>query len=418
MFKIKKNLMLANITEIINSLDFLNFFGYVPKFTIQKKGCYKSKRGAIVFLCYFVIFWYYVITVTIDFINKYNEVDKIKILTVDSPNYIISTNDLYFGFAMKSVSSQSEILLNMSDYPGLVFGLQFVNIDSYGKKNYTEIKFTTCDISLFFSTEDWNNTTSDRQKVLKNTISYYLCPDPSGFNQTLIPYGYLQNYSFYQFYVKANNDSVLNSTLKLLSMNKPRIQFIWSAISIDSKEKDNPYGTYINSFQSTFHSTEFEEIDIFINANSIFDDDYRFSSGYNVYKNHEYSLQANGEVFTFSQIVYHTINLFSRTIPPGSNDTDHLYFHKIKINLSKEIIKIYRDYIKIVDFLAATTALTSIILFFLMIIIDCFHSILSKHFLIKTLFSSNSIKHMQEFENDYKSILVTDDKRSKSKKNI
>ena len=405
--------MLNNVVDIINSMDFLNLFGFFPKLKIQKKECYKSDLGAIVFLVYFFIFWYYVISVTIDYINSFDEVDTVKILTDDTTNYNISVNDIYFGIGIISPTTQK--MLNIYDYPGLEFGLQFVKMNSEGK-NSIQINLTKCDVTLFFSNNDWNNLTSDRQKYISNDLSFYLCPDTNSFSKMLIPYQYLQNYSYYQFYVKADNDSVLNSTLKNLSMSKPRVQFIWSAVSIDSKVKDIPYKTFIDFFQSSFHSTEFEEIDIFLNANSIYDDDNRLNSGYTVYKNNNYSTQAMGEIFTVSKIEYHTIDQYSRIIPTGSNETDHLYFQKIKINLSKNFIKIYRNYSKFVDFLASTTALTSNILFFLIILMDYINSILAKHILLKTLFSSNSIKRLQEFEDDFNKVLNEDKKEETSKK--
>ena len=63
---------------------------------------------------------------------------------------------------------------------------------------------------------------------------------------------------------------------------------------------------------------------------------------------------------------------------------------------------------KFVDFLAQTTAFTSNILFVLMIFMSWVNSVLAQNILLKTLFSSNSIKHMKEFENDYKNILIND----------
>ena len=107
-------------------------------------------------------------------------------------------------------------------------------------------------------------------------------------------------------------------------------------------------------------------------------------------------------------MIYRTLDQFGRKIPPNSSDTDHLLFQKFKINLSSQSSKVYRNYTKFVDFLAQTTALTSNILFFLMIFISWVNSVLAQNILLGTLFSSNSIKHMKEFENDYKNILIND----------
>ena len=47
---------------------------------------------------------------------------------------------------------------------------------------------------------------------------------------------------------------------------------------------------------------------------------------------------------------------------------------------------------------------------------DYINSILAKHILLKTLFSSNSIKRLQEFEDDFKKVLNEDKKEETSKK--
>ena len=50
--------MLSSFFDFINSLDILNLFGYVPKFNIQRKNCYKSEFEAVVYLAYFVLVLY------------------------------------------------------------------------------------------------------------------------------------------------------------------------------------------------------------------------------------------------------------------------------------------------------------------------------------------------------------------------
>ena len=91
----------------------------------------------------------------------------------------------------------------------------------------------------------------------------YLCPNISSFNQTLIPYEHLKKYTYFEFYVKAENQSVINSTLDLIIKNKPRVQFIWSGIAIDSSNKYEPYQTYVDFLQSSFQLSSIEEVDIF-----------------------------------------------------------------------------------------------------------------------------------------------------------
>ena len=61
---------MEKVFAFLNSLDFLNIFGYVPQFTIKKQACYKSEFAAIMHLFYFVLFWYYVITVTLHYIKS------------------------------------------------------------------------------------------------------------------------------------------------------------------------------------------------------------------------------------------------------------------------------------------------------------------------------------------------------------
>ena len=103
---------------------------------------------------------------------------------------------------------------------------------------------------------------------------------------------------------------------------------------------------------------------------------------------------------------------FSRNAPPGLND-NHLYFTKIKIFLSQSSIKIYRDFIKFTDFLAQTTALTSNILFIMVILMDKINSVLAENILIKTLFSSKTLNLIGNFESEIKTILIkTNNKKS------
>ena len=119
------------------------------------------------------------------------------------------------------------------------------------------------------------------------------------------------------------------------------------------------------------------------------------------------SKQTNGETFSVSKIIYHTLNQFSRTQKPGLND-DYLSFTKIKVFLSQTSIEIYRNYTKFLDFLAGTTALTSNVLFFLIIVMNRINSVLAKHVLLKTIFSSNSLKNMGKFEKNFKEIFKND----------
>ena len=394
--------MMEKVFAFLNSLDCLDIFGYVPQFTIKKEGCYKSEFGAIIHLIYFVLFWYYVIKVTIDFISAYDEVENIKIFTTDSTSYNVSTKDIYFGIGI-----MNKTMVNLSLYPGIDIALQYVSVDEYGKKNYTDINLTTCKMTSFYSPSDWKNVPNDTQDYLLTRLTNYLCPDSKGFSQTLIPYQLL-NYSYYQFIVKAANDSVLNSTIYQLFLDKPKIQLIWSGISVISHEKDTPYKTYIDFLQSSFHENSYEEVELFLTPFTIIDDDYRLSSDTRIYKNEDYSTQPEGEIFNVEKVMYHSVDQFGRKIPPNSSDTDHLLFQKFKINLSSRAIKVYRDYMKFVDFLADTTALTSNVLFLLMILMNWVNSVLAQNILLRTLFSSNSIKHMKEFENDYKNIFIND----------
>ena len=394
--------MMEKVFSFLNSLDCLDIFGYVPQFTIKKEACYKSEFGAIIHLFYFVLFWYYCIAVTIEYITAFNEVDKIKVFTSESNIYNVSIKDIYFGIGIMKNS-----MVNLSLFPGINIALQYVYVDEYGSKNYTNINLTTCKMSNFYSPSDWKNIPNDEKDYLKKRLTNYLCPDSEGFSQTLIPYK-LVNYSYYQFIVNAANDSVLNLTINQLFLDKPKIQFIWSGIDVASHDKETPYKTYIDFIQSSFHENSYEEVELFLKPYTISDDDYRFSSQYTIYKNEDYSSQPEGEIFNVEKVSYRTVDQFGRKIPPNSSDTDHLLFQKIKINLSSQAIKVFRDYMKFVDFLAQTTAFTSNILFVLMIFMSWVNSVLAQNILLKTLFSSNSIKHMKEFENDYKNIFIND----------
>ena len=146
-----------------------------------------------------------------------------------------------------------------------------------------------CQTEWFYSAKEWNDTTTDRKSFLSNIIPMYVCPNISIFNKTLIPYEYLKEYTYYEFYVKAENDSVINSSLDLIIKNKPRVQFIWSALAIDSSEKYEPFKNYIDFFQSSLHLNSIEEIDIFFQPNKIYDDPHLIDKEYKVLLNNENS---------------------------------------------------------------------------------------------------------------------------------
>ena len=155
--------MISRVYDFINSLDCLNLFGYVPKFTIKRKECYKSEFGAVIYLVYSVMFLYYMIGSTVDYVQNLNEVDTIKIFSSDSQNYRITTNDLYFGIGLFT-----NVTKDISEYSGLQFGLNYTQVDQNGNKTNTQFNLVPCLASNFYSPNEWNNFTSARQAFLNN----------------------------------------------------------------------------------------------------------------------------------------------------------------------------------------------------------------------------------------------------------
>ena len=402
--------MISRGLAFINDLDFLNLFGYNPQFTIKREECYKSEIGAVVYLGYSILFWYYMISEAVSYFQKINEVDSVKIYSSDSQNYNLTSNDLYFGIGLFT-----NVTENISDYTGLEFGLEYNLVDENGKKQKTIFNLVPCIASVFYAPIEWNNLISDRQAFLNSTIGMYLCPETDKiFN--LIPFGFLRDSSYLNLYIKAINASVLNSSLNFLNLRRPKINIIWSDTAISNGEKYSPYKSYINYIQSSFHTTSFEEIDLYFQASSLSDDPSAFSYGYTPYIDEVVSSQPNGQVFTVNRIEYHTVDQFSRT--PLSFNDDYLYFTKIKLNLAKEELLTLRDYKKFIDFLAGATALTKNVLFLLILIMDNVNSTRAKHIMMKTCFSSDTIKNMGEFEKRFKTILIQKDNQKKSGGNV
>ena len=155
---------------------------------------------------------------------------------------------------------------------------------------------------------------------------------------------------------------------------------------------------------------------MYFQASSLSDDTNAFSYGYTPYIDKVVSGQPNGQVFTVNRIEFHTVDQFSRT--PSSFNDDYLYFTKIKLNLAKEELLTLRDYKKFIDFLAGATALTANFLFLLILIMDNVNSTRAKHIMMKTCFSSDTIKNMGEFEKRFKTILIQKDNQKKSGGNL
>ena len=161
--------MISRGLAFINDLDFLNLFGYNPQFTIKREECYKSEIGAVVYLGYSILFWYYMISEAVSYFQKINEVDSVKIYSSDSQNYNLTSNDLYFGIGLFT-----NVTENISDYTGLEFGLEYNLVDENGKKQKTIFNLVPCIASVFYAPMEWNNLTSDRQAFLNSTIGMYL----------------------------------------------------------------------------------------------------------------------------------------------------------------------------------------------------------------------------------------------------
>ena len=199
-----------------------------------------------------------------NFISNRDELDKIKNYFKKSREFNITANDIYFGIGLLTTVQEK-----ISDYPGLKFGLTYIRKDSFGNKIKENMPLVPCDPEYFYYKEEWNKQSNETKVFLKTIIPMYLCPNISTYNQKLTPYQYLQNYTYMEFNVQFINDSVINSTMDLIIQKQPRVQFIWSGLTIDSSSKIQPYSSFIDFMQSSLHTNELEEIDIFFQTNTI-----------------------------------------------------------------------------------------------------------------------------------------------------
>jgi hypothetical protein len=226
-YRDKSMKMFYKIVDFINHLDFLNIFGFFPTMTIQKKDCYKSPLSAFVFLLYSIFFFIFLIPSLVDYINSINDVDKIKNIFFKSDKYTLDANDFYFGIGLSGLNNSN--LTNLSFFE---FGLKYKNVDEYGNITSSKIlPLLPCQPRYFFTRKDWEETDLDKRSFLNNSMKTYLSQDLN-YSADLIPFQYKEEYSYVELYIKAQDKYQVKNALSFINTYKPKIEFVWSAISI------------------------------------------------------------------------------------------------------------------------------------------------------------------------------------------
>jgi len=335
----------------------------------------------------------------VDYINSINDVDKIKNIFFKSDKYTLDANDFYFGIGLSGLNNSN--LTNLSFFE---FGLKYKNVDEYGNITSSKIlPLLPCQPRYFFTRKDWEETDLDKRSFLNNSMKTYLSQDLN-YSADLIPFQYKEEYSYVELYIKAQDKYQVKNALSFINTYKPKIEFVWSAISIHSDNKDEPFEAYIDFYTTNFHNEEIQELDVFLQPINIYDDDYPVTSGYRSFIVPRSSNQPNGEIFNVVNMVYSSIQLQNRE-DINILTEDDLYFIKIKIKLSQTGITIYRDYQKFIDWLAGATAFTSNILFITMIVIEHINSLLAKNVLLRTFFNIKTVEKIGKYQHEIKNIL-------------
>jgi len=297
---------------------------------------------------------------------------------------------------------------SLIDYPDIELGVNLINEKKGGEINKIPLIIQPCDPFSFLSQADWNNLDTFSKTKLFDNVPFYLCPDLEE-SIHLTPYAFNKDQSYIELYVKAKNLDSVKSTLDSLRSNNIRIEFIWSDVNLQVDNKYNPHYTYINFFRTNIHSTLLQKVDMFLNSIVIQDDDNLISSGYNYFFN-EYSIfQPEGAVFRINDKVIYTEDLYDRSIIRANEE--NLYFSKITVKLSGIKETIQRSYQKFTDFLAGMTALSSNLLFLLILIMSQINDILGKNILLKSIFSQDIFDNMIKIENGLRKENIKIDKQ-------
>ena len=282
--------------------------------------------------------------------------------------------------------------------------MNFVTIEMNGSRTNTPIPMTACDVNFFLDQDSLKDYTEKEIYTIKNKAKYYLCPI-NNFTVPFVPYYFPGRQIFLQINFDFKNTSILSDVENQINQKRPRLNFPFKNIFIDSENKSHPYYAFIDQFYSEIDYKTAKKIDLSLNPYEIHDDDNIFGSVKFTPINTKKSSQKNSTIFQtsikssqFGIFENRTQNLYF------NNNKPFLNFFKIRIQLNPALKITYRSYKKFATFLADVTSILSNLLMICAIIMIRYNSIQGKNNMIMSMFSHKSIKNLKSFKDDFKPI--------------
>ena len=381
--------------KFIKSLD---NFGYTPQFLISGEGEYKSVPGGIIFVCFAIFACWYLISQSIGFISRLHDVQTSRTIITQSEIYNITTKDLYFGIGLVDYSNNE---YNMSqNFSYLNFTMSVIKIDQSGNTRRIDIQLAECQIEYFISDLDLLKMDKTDAAEIKNRLPFYLCP-PLDFNFLLNSPNFGEGEEFIQLQIDIVDSSVLSYAKENLFDVRPRLNFIYRNLIVESESFDSPFSSYITSFYNEIDYEFAKKTEVFMNPFEMLDDTNYFTGVKYEADVSSFSSQPNNTVF---QITRNT-DRFSYVSDRTKYSYNQYNIYKLKIYLNPKKNKLLRSYQKFTAFLAGVTAILSNVLLIFALVMIQYNSIQGTNNMIKSMFTFESIKNMKYFNIDLKEVL-------------
>ena len=378
-----------------------DYFGFTPQFLHSGDIKYKTKLGGLIFLIFAIFSLYYVVYGFYVFIKSRSDVDTSRDILKYSGTYNLSTTELYFGVGFVNHNFTE---YNLSSFPYFNIYLMIFDIKTNGTRKITTVQMTPCNLDYLI---DWDSLylyTEEQLNTIKLRYKYYLFP-PDNFTLEFNPIDFSGDTSYLQITFDYMNVSVLSLVENQINQERPKINFIYKNIFIDSENKSHPYNGYIDSFYREIDYESSKSVDLSLNPYEIHDDDGLLGSkSYEPVKS-DSSKQPNGTIFTTTIKTSQNAIYNNRSENLNFNDNKpFLNFFNVNIYLNTILGMTLRSFKKFPTFLAETTTILSNFLMIITILMLKYNSIQGKNDMIMSLFDHNSIKNLKSFTDDFKPI--------------
>ena len=373
-------------------------FGYTPQFLISGEKNYKSKIGGLTFLLFLIFAIFYFVNQSYSFIKNMDDVDNSRDVLTNSKTYNLTSKEFYFGVGFIDITNTE---YNISMFPYFNIYIEIVTKFMNGTRTNIQIPMTTCDVNLLLDQDSLSQYIEEHLANIKNKTKYYLCPT-SNFSEVFQSNYCGGNQIILQIKLDFTNTSILSEVKEQINQIRPRLNFVYKNVFIDTLNKSHPYYGTIDTLYSAIDYQTAKKIDLSLDPYEIFDD-------HNIFGGIEYSkLETDSSNQPDSTVFQTSINNAQFGIYENrtqnlsfNNNEPYLNFFKIRMLLNPALRVTYRSYKKFAFFVAEVTSILSNLLMICTIIMIKYNSIRGQNKMIKSMFTHNSIKNLKSFKDDF-----------------